>query len=163
VHKLSGGNAALQVLQTNVFRGGNSSSIIRHNLAVFSGGARALQTFSSLAEQNDEAKLNLALCYIKCGDIDSAAELLEGVDAKSLHSHNVLAILKTEVAQRNGDEHALEEAKRYFNSVGNSKAGDTVCGRHCTASYLFLTKQFDEVIQHLESIRNYSRKNLSER
>lgn len=118
-------NAAFEVLQTHVSQGGNSNSIIRHNLAVSSGGDRALQAFSSFAEQNDEAKLNLALCYIKCGEIEAAVELLEGVDAKSLHSHNVLAVLTTEVAQRNGDERALEEAKRHFNTCGNSKAGDT--------------------------------------
>ena len=106
------------------------NDLVRHNQVVFNDGERALQVLPSLVNHIPEAKLNLAIYYLKQGELDAAVELVGELDADYTHSHLVMGILNTELAQLKGDSTALEKAKHHFLSFGQAPTEcDTVAGR----------------------------------
>ena len=106
------------------------NDLVRHNQVVFNDGERALQVLPSLVNHIPEAKLNLAVYYLKQGELDAAVELVGDLDADYTHSHLVMGILNTELAQLKGDSTALEKAKHHFLSFGQAPTEcDTVAGR----------------------------------
>jgi len=47
---------------------------------------------------------------------------------------------------QNGNREHLKQAQQYFHLVGSSPSEcDTIPGRQCMASYLFIQHQFDQV------------------
>ena len=80
--------AALKVIETM-----DDNDLVRHNSVVFKNGEGALQTLPGLVGQIPEARTNLAVSYLKTGELDLAAELIDEMDADSPHSHLVLGIL----------------------------------------------------------------------
>jgi len=130
--------------------------LVRHNIVVFNNGSKALKILPGLVDHIPEAKLNLAIYYLKHNEIEAAAELIGDMDADSPQSHLVLGILNTELAQGKGDPNALTKAKRHFQSMGQSSTEcDTVAGRQCMASYFHLMNQFEDAIFYLDSIEEY--------
>ena len=107
------------------------NGLVRHNQVVFNDGERALQVLPSLVNHIPEAKLNLAIYYLKQGELDAAVELVGDLDADSPQSHLVMGILNTELAQAKGsDSNALAKAKHHFQSFGQTPTEcDTVSGR----------------------------------
>lgn len=53
--------------------------LIRHNLVVFRNGELAYQVLPSLVDVIPEARLNLAIYYLKQNDIKKANELMKDV------------------------------------------------------------------------------------
>lgn len=107
------------------------NDLVRHNQVVFSDGERALQVLPSLVNHIPEAKLNLAIYYLKQGELDAAVELVGDLDVDSPHSHVVFGILNSELALVKGsDSTALAKAKHHFQSFGQAPTEcDTVAGR----------------------------------
>ncbi|KAL7527298.1 hypothetical protein ACHAXR_001886, partial [Thalassiosira sp. AJA248-18] len=127
---------------------------------VFDNGEKALQVLSDgLVDRIPEAKLNLAIYYLKHGEIEAAAELIGDMDMEadsSPQSHLVLGILNAELAQVYGDASALTKAKHHFQSMGQSPTDcDTIPGRQSLASYFILMNQFDDANFYLDSIKAY--------
>ena len=152
------GEAALEVIDAHCDRKTQDEhDLVRHNIVVFNNGERALQVFPGLVDHIPEAKLNLAIYYLKQRELEAAAELIGDMDADSPQSHLVLGILNTELAQaNNGDVDALLRAKHHFQSMGQSASEcDTIAGRQCMASYYYLMNQFEDVNFYLESVREY--------
>ena len=144
--------AALEVLDAQCdIKTMNENDLVRHNSVVFKNGERALQILPGLVDQIPEARTNLAVYYLKKGELDLAAELINEMDADSPHSHLVLGILHAELAKSKGDLTALQKAKAHF---GNAEE-DTLMGRQAMAQFYFLNNQFEDAIVYLESIEEY--------
>ncbi|KAL7555065.1 hypothetical protein ACHAWF_018726 [Thalassiosira exigua] len=155
VFHLFDGKTAMEVLEGH----SGKHSLVRHNAVVFNGGEGALRVLPGLVDKIPEARLNLAIYYLKHGEVEAASELLEGVDADSPQSHMVQGILNAELARARGGAEASEflaKAKHHFQGVGQSSTEcDTIPGRQCMASYFFLSQQFEDANVYLESIKAY--------
>ena len=155
--RLVNGKAAMEVLDShcnNKIK--EENELIRHNIVVFSEGERALQVLPPLVDHIPEARLNLAIYYLKHGEIDAAAELMEGIEAETPQTHIVLAILNTELAQTKRTPNTFAKAQSHFQCVGNSSTEcDTIPGRQCMASCFYLLRQFDDTMVYLDSIQPY--------
>lgn len=161
IFRLYDGNAALEVLDAHCdAKTIDEQDLIKHNVVVFNNGQKALQILPKLVDTVPEAKLNLAIHYLKHGEIEAAAELLSDTDADSPQSHLVLGILNTELGQLHGDANALAKAKHHFQSMGQSSTDcDTIPGRQCMASYHLLMNEFEDANLYLESIKSYLEEN----
>lgn len=56
-------------------KGAFGRELLRHNLVVFRGGEGALQVFPGLLDIVPEARLNLAIYYLRGGDVQRAEEV----------------------------------------------------------------------------------------
>ena len=134
--------------------------LVSHNIAALKGGEKALSTWPKLLNSVPEARLNLALYYLREGEVEAASDLMNEVEADSPQSHLVCGILHARRAQTcthgEDQEDALELARHHFQSAGQSSTEcDTVNGRQSMVSYLFLMSQFEDVLHYLDSIREH--------
>lgn len=157
MYQLCDGDAALEVIDAHCDdKTKEEHDLVRHNIVAFKGGEKALRVLPGLVDKIPEAKLNLAIYYLRHGELDASAELIGDMEADSPQSHIVLGILNTELAQVKGDPAAQAKAKHHFQRVGKSSTEcDTILGRQCMASYFYLMNQFDDTIYYLESIKPY--------
>lgn len=155
---LYNGQVALDVLDALCDgKAKDKHDLLRHNTVVFNNGEKALQFLPGLVDCVPEARLNLAIYYIKQGEIDAAADLIGDMDADSPQSHFVLGILNVERDQTMGDAKALTTACNHFQSMGEASTEcDTVAGRQCMAMYFYLMKQFENSNVFLDSIKEHS-------
>ena len=158
IFHLYNGKAALDVLDALCDgKAKDENDLIRHNTIVFNDGEKALQVLPGLVDYIPEARLNLAISYIKQGEIDAAAELIGDMDADSPQSHFVIGILNAKRAQTREDAKAFTTACNHFQSMGEaSTERDTVAGRQCSAMHFYLTKKFEDANVFLESIKEHS-------
>ena len=155
--QLCDGEAALEVIDAHCDgETKEEHDLVRHNVVAFKDGEGTLRVLPRLVDKIPEAKLNLAIYYLRHGEIEAASDLLGDMEADSPQSHIVLGILNAELAQTKGDTLARTKATHHFQSVGKSSAQcDTIPGRQCMASYFYLTNQFDDVVHYLGSIESY--------
>ena len=153
--------AALEVLNSHCdSRTMEENDLVRHNQVVFQEGERALQVLPKLVNHIPEARLNLAIYYLKQGELDAAVELIGDLQADSPHSHLVLGILNTELAKVNGsDSTVLAKAKHHFQSFGQSSTTETIATRQAMSEYYYLSKQFDDANLYFGSIEEYMNDN----
>ncbi|KAL7519226.1 hypothetical protein ACHAWX_004012, partial [Stephanocyclus meneghinianus] len=149
--RLCDAKAALEVLETHCDEKTiRENELIRHNMVVFNEGEKALKVFPGLVHKVPEARLNLAIYYFRNGEIDAADELLDGFDGTCPQSHVVLGILNTMIGQVKRSEEYLKQAQSHFQSVGNSPSErDTILGRQCMVSSLFLLKEYEDAVIYL--------------
>jgi intraflagellar transport protein 56 len=148
------GKAALEVIETccgkKAIRG---NALLEHNAVVFQDGQRALHILPNLVGKVPEARLNLAIYYLKNNEKAAAAELMDSVEANCPPSHALLGILSTETGQANRNPDALAKAQSHFQSVGSSPTEcDTILGRQCMASSLILLKEYGDALVYLGMI-----------
>ena len=130
---------------------------LRHNLVVFRGGEGALGVLPPLMAAIPEARLNLAMYHLKCGQLGEAAALLEDVVPSSVPEFQLKASLAAlwGQAQLLGQKvggagaalkgvtprEALKQAHALFHAVGSSPVEcDTIPGRQCMALAMFLMR-----------------------
>lgn len=88
--KLANGRAADAELKTLIANDGNfGADLIRHNVVVFRNGGNALQILPGLVDIIPEARLNLAIHYLRANEINRAEELMKSVQP-SIPSEYVL-------------------------------------------------------------------------
>lgn len=154
--RLQDGTAAeseLKNLQRHIFE---ANDFLRHNLVVFSNGEKALEILPPLVDQLPEARLNLALYYLRKSAVDDAYELTKNLQPKSPAETILLATVHAMKWNQSKDKKSLKLAQKYFQSVGASLTEcDTVPGRQCMASCFFLMQQFDDANVYFSSISNY--------
>ena len=132
---------------------------LRHNLVVFRGGEGALGVLPGLMTAIPEARLNLAMYHLKCGQLGDAAALLEDVVPSSVPEHQLKASLaalwgQAQLLGRAGaagagaalkgvtPREALKQAHALFHAVGSSPVEcDTIPGRQCMALCFFLMRK----------------------
>jgi intraflagellar transport protein 56 len=132
---------------------------LRHNLVVFRGGEGALGVLPGLMAALPEARLNLAMHHLKCGQLADAAALLEDVVPSSVPEYQLKASLaalwgQAQLLGRAGAagggaalkgvtaHEALKQARALFHAVGSSPVEcDTIPGRQCMALSYFLMRK----------------------
>lgn len=79
--RLSNGRAAELELKNLIANDGGifGADLIKHNLVVFRNGEGALHVLPGLVDIIPEARLNLAIHYLRAGDIDKADDLMKNV------------------------------------------------------------------------------------
>ena len=133
-----------------------NNNILRHNTVVFSDGKHANETLPLLVDFIPEAKMNLAIFYLKSHKIDKAHEIMKDFTPTVPLEFTLKGIALAMKGQASNDERLLHLARELLQSVGQSPIDrDTVPGRQCMASYLFLENQFDEANIYFNSINNY--------
>lgn len=132
------------------------ADIIKHNFVVFRNGEGAQQHLPPLLSFPPETRTNLAMFHINEGNMDSALSLVKDMEPVTTPEYIVKAIAHSQVGQRDGTAEHLRIAQELFQTVGQSDADkDTIPGRECMASCLFLLNNFRDVLVYLESIRSY--------
>ncbi|KAF4716525.1 Intraflagellar transport protein 56, partial [Perkinsus olseni] len=120
------------------------------------------QVLPQLLDIIPEARLNLIIYHLRApnGDPQEAFNLLEGVEPSQPREHILKAVVHAVVGQQQGDgggaRESLQTAEQLFHLVGASASEcDTIPGRQCMASCLYLRKQFEDALIYLKSIKAY--------
>ena len=165
--RLYNGNAALDEVKQikDLEKVLKENDLLRHNMVVFTDGQKALQVLPCLINLLPEAKLNLAIYYLRNDETSDAAELLEELEPSTPQECILKGITLATDSEYSEDklnqDSTIEEAKSYFQSVGTSpNEADTIPGRQCMAQFHFLQKEFNDVNIYLGSIQSYMCKRL---
>lgn len=142
-----------------LYEGGNiyeDYDLLRHNLCVFRGGENALQVLPPLIDLFPEARLNLVIYFLKIGAIEEAQKYIKDLDPFSPREYMLKGVVFAILGQTKNNREYVNQAMQLFQLVGTSATEcDTIPGRQCVASYLFLKKQFENVCVYLSTIKQY--------
>ncbi|XP_050055193.1 intraflagellar transport protein 56 isoform X2 [Aphis gossypii] len=160
LYKLYDGKAAESELKNLIARRSSTfkfcEDLIKHNMVVFREGEGALQVLPALVDILPEARLNLVIYYLKQGENEEAYELIKDLEPAIPQEYILKAIVNVVVGQEKGDTKQIDNGQSLFNMVGSSSSEcDTIPGRQCMASSLFLEGRYDEVSLYLSSIKSY--------
>ncbi|XP_019891991.2 intraflagellar transport protein 56 [Musca domestica] len=154
--RLFNGRVAEQEIKNIVDNGTFGADLIRHNLVVFRNGEGALQIFPALLNIVPEARLNLAIFYLKSGDVQEAHALMKEVQPSVPHEYILKGVVHAALGQQLGSKEHIKTAQQNLHLVGSSATEcDTIPGRQSMASAFFLYGQFEEVLVYMNSIRSY--------
>ncbi|XP_055703170.1 intraflagellar transport protein 56 [Phlebotomus papatasi] len=154
--RLYNGRAAEQEIRGLVDSGSFGAELLRHNLVVFEGGDGALQVLPNLVDIIPEARLNLAIYYLRRGDIHEAHQLMKEVQPAVPHEYILKGVVHAALGQQIRSKEHIKNAQQCLHLVGGSASEcDTIPGRQAMASAFFLYSQFEEVLVYLNSIRSY--------
>ena len=160
--RLYNGSAALDELKVidNLEKALMKNDLLRHNMVVFTGGHRALQVLPPLIDFIPEARLNLAIYFLRNDDVEDARDLLDSTEPVTPQEFILKAVIFTLIGQKDKNSSFLRKAQSLFQGVGTSpNETDTIPGRQCMASCFFLLKQFEDANVYLGSIKSYMCKN----
>lgn len=130
--------------------------LMRHNLSVFRNGENALKIFPPLSEIYPEAKLNLIIHYVKKGEIEVAYRMVKDLDPVTSKEYTLKGVVLAIYGQAKNTEDLILKAQQHFQLIGTSATEcDTVAGRQCIASFLFLKKQYEDVLIYLKTIKDF--------
>lgn len=88
-----------------------------------------------------EAKLNLIIFYLRENKIENAYQLVQTIEPVSTKDYIVKAVVYTLYGQKKGNQEMIAKAVKQFQLIGTSSTEcDTIQGRQCIASFLFLKK-----------------------
>lgn len=133
-----------------------NNDLVCHNTSVFKLGENALKVFPPLIELYPEAKMNLIIHYIRNNEIENAFRLCHDMDPISPRQYVLKAVVLTLYGQLKKNPEIIKQAQEYYKLIGTSASEcDTVIGRQCTASCMFLQKQFEDVILYLNTIKEF--------
>ncbi|XP_022162049.1 intraflagellar transport protein 56 isoform X2 [Myzus persicae] len=160
LYKLYDGKAAESELKNIIARRSSTfkfcEDLIKHNMVVFREGEGALQVLPALVDILPEARLNLVIYYLRQGENEEAYELIKNLEPAIPQEYILKAIVNVVVGQEKGDTKQIDNGQSLFNMVGSSSSEcDTIPGRQCMASSLFLEGRYDEVSLYLSSIKSY--------
>lgn len=82
--------------------GSFGSDLIKHNLVVFRGGEGALQVFPMLIDIIPEARLNLAIYYLRGGDVSKAEDLMKDVQPSVSYEYILKGAVHASLGQQTG-------------------------------------------------------------
>lgn len=130
--------------------------LIRHNQVVFRNGEGALQILPDLLDIIPEARLNLAIHYLKRNETNEAHQMIKDIQPKVPHEYILKGVVHASMYQESGLKEHAKQAQQYLHLVGGSATEcDTIPGRQAMASSFFLYGQFEEVLVYLNSIRSF--------
>lgn len=78
------------------------SDLVRHNMVVFRGGEGALQVFPTLIDIIPEARLNLAIYYLRMGDVKKAEDLMKDVQPTVSYEYVLKGAVHATLSQQLG-------------------------------------------------------------
>ncbi|CAH1963049.1 unnamed protein product [Acanthoscelides obtectus] len=159
IFRLYNGTAAENELRTIADQSANVGfgyDLLKHNLVVFRDGDGAMQVFPSLVDIVPEARLNLAIHYLRNNDIKEAFELLRYLQPAVPQEYILKGVVNAALGQELNSAQHVKIAEECFHLVGSSASEcDTIHGRQCMAAAFFLAGQFEEVLVYLTSIKSY--------
>lgn len=138
---------------TNIY---TDFDLLRHNLVVFRDGENAQQILPPLIDIFPEARLNLVIHLLKNDEATEAYNLVKDLEATMPREFILKAVTFAVLGQMTDSQDHIRKSQEFFQLVGASaNECDTIPGRQCMASCLFLMKQFDDVLIYLKSIKAY--------
>ncbi|XP_030565661.1 intraflagellar transport protein 56 [Drosophila novamexicana] len=154
--RLFSGRVAEQEIKNIADNGTFGADLIRHNLVVFRNGEGALRVLPGLLNIVPEARLNLAIYYLKQGEVQEAHALMKQLQPTSPHEYILKGVVHAALGQQLGSKEHIKTAQQNLHLVGSSATEcDTIPGRQSMASAFFLYEQFEEVLVYMNSIRSY--------
>jgi intraflagellar transport protein 56 len=100
--------------------------------------------------------LRQVVYYLKHGAVEEAYELMRSVEVVTPAEYIIKAVVFASMGQRTDSLEQLRVAQQHYKVVGASPAEcDTIPGRQCMASFLYLKQSFEEVNVYLNSIKVY--------
>ncbi|XP_078035780.1 tetratricopeptide repeat domain 26 [Augochlora pura] len=158
--RLYNGSAAQNEMKQLMDKMSNSLSfshdVIRHNTVVFKGGEGALQILPNLVDVIPEARLNLVIYYLKQDDVREAYDLIKDLEPAVPQEYILKGIVNAVMGQETNSRDNIKTAHQYFQQVGKSASEcDTIPGRQCMVSSFFLSRQFEDVLMYLNTIKTY--------
>jgi hypothetical protein len=137
------------------------SDILHHNTVIFNNGDKSLEILPILLDIVPEARLNLATYHLIHYNVKEAYNLVKNLEPRSAHEYVVKGAVAASLGQMIGDNEVLSEALTLFAFIGDSPTEkDTIPGRQCMASCLFLKKQYSDALVYLSSVESYLSKCL---
>lgn len=100
--RLFSGRVAEQVIKNIADNGTFGADLIRHNMVVFRNGEGALRVMPGLLNIVPEARLNLAIYYLKQGNIQEAHALMKEVQPTSPHEYILKGVVHAALGQQLG-------------------------------------------------------------
>lgn len=135
---------------------GEHNDLVNHNTSVFKLGENALKVFPPLIELYPEAKMNLVIHYLRSGEVENAFRLCHDMEPISQKQYVLKAVVLTLYGQLKKSPEITKQAQEYYKLIGTSATEcDTVIGRQCVASCMFLQKQFEDVLLYLNTIKDF--------
>jgi len=93
---------------------------------------------------------------LKNDEIEEAHKLTVDLEPVSPREYMLKGIVFAILGQKAMNREQITQAQQLFQMIGTSATEcDTIPGRQCAASYLFLKKQFDSVSIYLKTIKDY--------
>ena len=134
----------------------DNNDLICHNTSVFKVGENALKVFPPLTDLYPEAKMNLIIHYVRNNEIDNAFRLCHDMEPVTPRQYVLKAVVLTLYGQAKKNQDVIKQAQEFYKLIGTSASEcDTVIGRQCIASCMFLQKQFEDVILYLNTIKEF--------
>ncbi|DAZ96853.1 TPA: hypothetical protein N0F65_008284 [Lagenidium giganteum] len=134
-------------------------AVCNHNMVVFQEGKGALNPVTVLTPLLDvlaEAKINLAIGFLRQREYRQAFELVEDLEPEMPGELMVKAILHGVIGEQTGSKEHVFLAEKYFHVVGASPTEcDTILGRQAMAAYYLLRKEYADASVYLTSIAQY--------
>lgn len=136
--RLSNGRAAELELKNLISTDGIfGADLIKHNLVVFRNGEGALHILPGLVDIIPEARLNLAIHYLRAGDVDKADELMKNVQPTVPSEYILKGVVHAVLGQKLESKEHLKNAQQYLHLVGGSATEcDTIPGRQCMVCFV---------------------------
>lgn len=100
--RLFSGEIAEQEIKDIIDNKTFGADLIKHNLAVFRNGEGGLQTFSSLLDIVPEARINLAIYFMKDGDAEEAHRHIKDIKPVLPHEYILKGVVHAELGQQLG-------------------------------------------------------------
>jgi len=100
--RLFNGRVAEQEIKNIADNGTFGADLLRHNLVVFRNGEGALRVLPGLLNIIPEARLNLAIYYLKHGDVQEAHALMKELQPTSPHEYILKGVVHAALGQQLG-------------------------------------------------------------
>lgn len=100
--RLFSGRVAEQEIKNIADNGTFGADLIRHNLVVFRNGEGALRVLPGLLNIVPEARLNLAIYYLKQGEVQEAHALMKQLQPTSPHEYILKGVVHAALGQQLG-------------------------------------------------------------
>ncbi len=114
------------------------NGLIDHNIEVFNEVRGRLKSLLPLIDFVPEARLNLAVYYIRNDSVQEAYELIEKLQPQTTHEYILKGVISTCLGHKTENFELLRTAQQYFQLVGASPSEcDTILGRQCMARCVF--------------------------
>ena len=160
LHLATGKEAEDELLKLESrYEGGDiyeDNDLLRHNRSAIRNGENALKIFPPLMELYPEAKLNLVIYHLKKGEVELAYKIIHDLEPKSPKEYTLKGVVYALYGQKKNSQEFISKSQQYFQLIGSSATEcDTISGRQCVASFLFLKKQYEDVNIYLKTIKEF--------
>lgn len=100
--RMFNGQAAEQDIKHLLDSGSFGTELLKHNLVVFRNGEGALQNMPKLLDIVPEARLNLAIHYLKRNEIHEAHNMIKDIQPKVPHEYILKGVVHASLGQELG-------------------------------------------------------------